>query len=195
MTAGVNRVITMDLHADQIQGFFNVPVDHLYASSVFIPYIQSLDLENMVIATPDVGGAKRANSYAKYLDLPLVLCHKQRAKANVVANMTVIGDVKDKNVILIDDMCDTAGTIVKAAALMMENGAKSVRALCSHAIMSDPATQRVEESPLSEMIFTNSIPYRKHCDKCTIISVAKLFADTIRRVHDNESISSQYLIK
>ena len=195
MTAGVNRVITMDLHADQIQGFFNVPVDHLYASSVFIPYIQSLGLDDMVIATPDVGGAKRANSYAKYLDLPLVLCHKQRAKANVVAKMTVIGDVKDKNVILIDDMCDTAGTIVKAAQLMMDNGAKSVRALCSHAIMSDPATDRVNESPLTEMIFTNSIPYRKHCDKCTIISVAKLFADTIRRVHDNESISSQYLIK
>ena len=195
MTAGVNRVITMDLHADQIQGFFNVPVDHLYASSVFIPYIQSLGLDDMVIATPDVGGAKRANSYAKYLDLPLVLCHKQRAKANVVAKMTVIGDVKDKNVILIDDMCDTAGTIVKAAQLMMDNGAKSVRALCSHAIMSDPATDRVNESPLTEMIFTNSTPYRKHCDKCTIISVAKLFADTIRRVHDNESISSQYLIK
>ena len=149
----------------------------------------------MVIATPDVGGAKRANSYAKYLDLPLVLCHKQRAKANVVAKMTVIGEVKDKNVILIDDMCDTAGTIVKAASLMMENGAKSVRALCSHATMSDPATERVNGSPLTEMIFTNSIPYRKHCDKCTIISVAKLFADTIRRVHDNESISSQYLIK
>ncbi len=195
VTAGADRVITMDLHADQIQGFFNIPVDHLYASSVFIPYIQSLNLDNMVIATPDVGGAKRANSYAKYLDLPLVLCHKQRAKANVVAKMTVIGDVKDKNVILIDDMCDTAGTIVKAASLMMENGAKSVRALCSHAIMSDPATDRVNESPLTEMIFTNSIPYRKHCDKCTIISVAKLFADTIRRVHDNESISSQYLIK
>ena len=195
MTAGVDRVITMDLHADQIQGFFNVPVDHLYASSVFIPYIQSLNLDNMVIATPDVGGAKRANSYAKYLDLPLVLCHKQRAKANVVAKMTVIGEVKDKNVILIDDMCDTAGTIVKAASLMMENGAKSVRALCSHAIMSDPATERVNGSPLTEMIFTNSIPYRKHCDKCTIISVAKLFADTIRRVHENESISSQYLIK
>ena len=195
MTAGVNRVITMDLHADQIQGFFNVPVDHLYASSVFFTDIQSLGLDDMVIATPDVGGAKRANSYAKYLDLPLVLCHKQRAKANVVAKMTVIGDVKDKNVILIDDMCDTAGTIVKAAQLMMDNGAKSVRALCSHAIMSDPATDRVNESPLTEMIFTNSIPYRKHCDKCTIISVAKLFADTIRRVHDNESISSQYLIK
>lgn len=195
VTAGVDRVITMDLHADQIQGFFNVPVDHLYASSVFIPYIQSLKLDDMVIATPDVGGAKRANSYAKYLDLPLVLCHKQRAKANVVAKMTVIGDVQDKNVILVDDMVDTAGTITKAANLMMENGAKSVRALCSHAIMSDPATQRVEDSALTEMIFTNSIPYRKECSKCTIISVARLFADTIRRVHSYQSISSQYLIK
>ena len=124
VTAGVDRVITMDLHADQIQGFFNVPVDHLYASSVFIPYIQSLKLPDMVIATPDVGGAKRANNYAKYLDVPLVLCHKQRAKANVVAKMTVIGDVQDKNVILVDDMVDTAGTITKAADLMMENGAK-----------------------------------------------------------------------
>ena len=194
-TAGVDRVITMDLHADQIQGFFNVPVDHLYASSVFIPYIQSLNLDNLVIATPDVGGAKRANSYSKYLDVPLVLCHKQRAKANVVATMTVIGDVKDKNVILIDDMVDTAGTITKAANLMMENGAKSVRALASHAIMSDPATELVQNSALTEMIFTNSIPYTKECDKCTIISVARLFADTIRRVHENESISSQYLIK
>lgn len=195
VTAGVDRVITMDLHADQIQGFFNVPVDHLYASSVFIPYIQSLKLDDMVIATPDVGGAKRANSYAKYLDVPLVLCHKQRAKANVVAKMTVIGDVQDKNVILVDDMVDTAGTITKAANLMMENGAKSVRALCTHAIMSDPATQRVEDSALTEMIFTNSIPYKKECSKCTIISVARLFADTIRRVHSYQSISSQYLIK
>lgn len=194
-TAGVDRVITMDLHADQIQGFFNVPVDHLYASSVFIPYIQSLKLEDMVIATPDVGGAKRANSYAKYLDLPLVLCHKQRAKANVVANMTVIGDVKDKNVILVDDMVDTAGTITKAADLMMANGAKSVRALCSHAIMSDPASQRVDDCGMTEMIFTNSIPFNKDCKKATILSVASLFADTIRRVHENQSISSQYLIK
>lgn len=194
-TAGVDRVITMDLHADQIQGFFNVPVDHLYASSVFIPYIQSLKLEDMVIATPDVGGAKRANSYAKYLDLPLVLCHKQRAKANVVENMTVIGDVKGKNVILVDDMVDTAGTITKAADLMLSQGAKSVRALASHAIMSDPATERVEKCGLTEMIFTNSIPYDKKCDKCTILSVARLFADTIRRVHSNESISSQYLFK
>ena len=177
--AGVDRVITMDL----------------YASSVFIPYIQSLNLEDMVIATPDVGGAKRANSYAKYLNVPLVLCHKQRAKANVVATMTVIGDVKDKNVILVDDMVDTAGTITKAADLMMANGAKSVRALASHAIMSNPASERVQNCALTEMIFTNSIPYTGSCTKCTILSVARLFADTIRRVHNNESISSQYLIK
>lgn len=193
--AGVNRVICMDLHADQIQGFFNVPVDHLYASSVFIPYIESLHLPDMVIATPDVGGAKRANNYAKYFNVPLVLCHKQRAKANVVASMTVIGDVKDKNVILIDDMVDTAGTITKAADLMMENGARSVRALCSHAIMSDPASERVDNCSLTEMMFTNSIPFNKNCKKATILSVARLFADTIRRVHTHESISSQYLIK
>ena len=195
IAAGVDRVICMDLHADQIQGFFDVPVDHLYASSVFIPYIESLKLENMVIATPDVGGAKRANSYAKYLNVPLVLCHKQRAKANVVESMTVIGDVKDKNVILIDDMVDTAGTITKAANLMMENGARSVRALCSHAIMSDPASERIDNCALTEMMFTNSIPFNKNCKKATILSVARLFADTIRRVHTHESISSQYLIK
>jgi len=193
--AGVDRVITMDHHADQIQGFFDVPVDHLYASTVFIPYIQSLNLKDLVIATPDVGGAKRANSYAKYLNVPLVLCHKQRAKANVVATMTVIGDVKDKNVILIDDMVDTAGTITKAADLMIQEGAKSVRALASHAIMSDPASERVQNCGLVEMIFTNSIPFNKNCPKATIISVAKMFADTIRRVHNFESISSQYLIK
>ncbi len=194
VAAGVDRVITMDLHADQIQGFFNVPVDHLYGSSVFLPYIESLHLDNLVIATPDVGGAKRANNYAKYLNVPLVLCHKQRAKANVVASMTVIGDVKDKNVILIDDMVDTAGTITKAADLMMANGAKSVRALASHAIMSDPASERVNNCSLEEIIFTNSIPFHKDCNKATILSVAKMFADTIRRVHNNESISSQYLI-
>ena len=193
--AGVDRVITMDLHADQIQGFFNIPVDHLYSSSVFIPYIQSLNLEEMVIASHDVGGAKRANNYAKYFDVPLGLCHKQRAKANVVSNMTVIGDVKDKNVILVDDMVDTAGTITKAADLMMEFGAKSVRALCSHAIMSDPASERVDNCGMTEMIFTNSIPFAKDCKKAHILSVAHLFADTIRRIHDNESISSQYLIK
>ena len=194
-TAGADRIITMDLHADQIQGFFNIPVDHLYASSVFIPYIQGLNLDDLVLASPDAGGAKRVNSYAKYLGVPYVLCHKQRAKANVVERMTIIGDVRDKNVSIIDDMVDTAGTITKAADLMMEQGARSVRALASHAIMSDPASQRVTDSALSEIIFTNSIPYTKGCRKVTIISVARLFADTIRRVHNNESISSQYLIK
>ena len=194
-TAGIDRLITMALHADQIQGFFNVPVDHLYASSCFIPYIQSLNLKDLVIASPDVGGAKRANSYAKYLNTPLVLCHKQRAKANVVETMTIIGEVEDKDVIIVDDMVDTAGTICKAAQLMIDNGARSVRALASHAIMSDPASERVQNSPLTEMIFTNSIPYTKECTKCNILSVAPLFADTIRRVHNFESISSQYLIK
>lgn len=194
-TAGIDRLITMDLHADQIQGFFNVPVDHLYASSIFIPFIESLHLEDMVIASPDVGGAKRANSYAKYFDVPLVLCHKQRAKANVVAKMTVIGDVEGKNVILVDDIVDTAGTITKAADLLLSYGAKSVRALCSHPVMSDPATERVMKSGLSEIIFTDSIPYGKENTKATILPVAKLFADTIRRIHNHQSISSQYLFK
>lgn len=193
--AGINRLITMDLHADQIQGFFNVPVDHLYASSIFIPYIESLHLEDMVIASPDVGGAKRANSYAKYFDVPLVLCHKQRAKANVVEKMTVIGDVEGKNVVLVDDISDTAGTITKAADLLLANGAKSVRALCSHAVMSDPATERVRNSGLTEIIFTDSIPYRRENPKAVVLPVAKLFADTIRRIHNNQSISSQYLFK
>ncbi|MBR1550915.1 MAG: ribose-phosphate pyrophosphokinase [Muribaculaceae bacterium] len=193
--AGIDRLITMDLHADQIQGFFNVPVDHLYASSVFIPYIESLDLDNLVIASPDVGGAKRANNFAKYFNAPLVLCHKQRAKANVVETMTIIGDVQDKNVILLDDMVDTAGTICKAANLMVQNGAKSVRAFASHAIMSDPASERVMESDLTELVFSNSIPFDvEKCPKVTVLSVANLFADTITRVHDNRSISSQYLI-
>lgn len=192
--AGINRLITMDLHADQIQGFFDVPVDHLYASSVFIPYIKSLNLKDMVVATPDVGGSKRASTYAKYLGVPLVLCHKSRAKANVVESMTVIGDVKDKNVILVDDMVDTAGTITKAADLMMSKGALSVRALASHPVMSDPATERVQNSSLTEMIFTDSIPYNKDCDKVHVITIADMFADTIRRVLENRSISSQYLL-
>ena len=193
--AGIDRLMTLDLHADQEQGFFNVPVDHLYASSVFIPYIESLKLKDMVIASPDVGGAKRANTYAKYFDAPLVLCHKQRAKANVVAKMTIIGDVKDKNVVLVDDMIDTAGTICKAANLMKEHGAKSVRALASHAIMSDPASERINESALTEVIFSDSIPFDTNkCAKATIASIAGMFADTIKRVHDNKSISSQYLV-
>ncbi len=157
--AGVSRIITMDLHADQIQGFFDIPVDHLYASMVFIPYINSLKLDNLVIATPDVGGSKRASAYSKCLGVPLVLCHKTRAKANVVDTMQIIGDVKDKNVILVDDIVDTAGTISKAADLMMQNGAKSVRAIASHCIMSGNASERVRESSMTEIACTNSIPY------------------------------------
>ena len=194
--AGINSLITMDLHADQIQGFFDIPVNHLYASSVFVPYLESLHLPDMVIASPDVGGAKRANQYAKYFDVPLVLCHKQRAKANVVESMTVIGDVEGKNVVLVDDMIDTAGTICKAANLMKDNGANSVRALASHAIMSEPASQRIMDSALEEVIFSNSIPFdTARCPKATVISIAGLFADTIQRVHDYRSISSQYLFK
>jgi ribose-phosphate pyrophosphokinase len=192
--AGIDRLITMDLHADQIQGFFNVPVDHLYASTVFAPYIDSLKLENLVIASPDVGGSKRANTYAKYFGVPMVLCHKSRAKANEIESMVVIGDVKGKNVILVDDMVDTAGTITKAADLMMNQGALSVRAITSHAVMSDPATERVSKSKLESLIFTDSIPYRKECNKVQVISIADMFAETIRRVMDNESISSQFII-
>ena len=192
--AGVNRVITMDLHADQIQGFFDVPVDHLYASGVLLPYLQSLKLDELVIASPDVGGSKRANTYAKYLGCPLVLCNKTRARANVVATMQIIGDVEGKNVVIIDDMVDTAGTITKAADLMMESGAKSVRACASHCVMSGPASDRVQESALEEIVFTDSIPYTQRCAKVKQISVADMFAETIRRVIENESISDQYLV-
>jgi len=192
--AGVNRVITMDLHADQIQGFFDVPVDHLYASGVLLPYLQSLHLDDLVIASPDVGGSKRANTYAKYLGCPLVLCNKTRARANVVAEMQIIGDVVDKNVVIIDDMVDTAGTITKAADLMMASGAKSIRACASHCVMSGPASDRVQESALVEIVFTDSIPYTRRCDKVKQISVADMFAETIRRVIENESISDQYIV-
>lgn len=192
-TAGVTRLITMDLHADQIQGFFNVPVDHLYASTVFVDYLRKTsDLDRTVVATPDVGGAKRANSYAKFLGVPMVICHKSRAKANEVAEMTIIGDVEGKDVILVDDIVDTAGTICKAADLMIKNGARSVRAIASHAVMSDPATERIEASALSEMIFTDSIPLRKPSDKIRIVTVANVFAEAIKRVINHESISILY---
>ena len=192
--AGIDRLITMDLHADQIQGFFDVPVDHLYASGVILPYLQSLHLDNLVIASPDVGGSKRANTFAKYLGCPLVLCNKTRARANVVESMQIIGDVKDKNVVIVDDMVDTAGTISKAADIMKAAGAKSVRACASHCVMSGPATQRVEESALEEIVFTNSIPYRSNCSKVKQLCVADMFAETIRRVLENKSISDQYII-
>ena len=194
MVAGIDRLITMDLHADQIQGFFDVPVDHLYASGVILPYLQSLKLDNLVIASPDVGGSKRANTYAKYLGCPLVLCNKTRARANVVDTMQIIGDVVGKNVVIVDDMVDTAGTIAKAADIMKEAGALSVRACASHCVMSGPATERVNASALEEIVFTDSIPYCKDSSKVKQLSVADMFAETIRRVFSNESISSQYLV-
>ncbi|KAA6334011.1 Ribose-phosphate pyrophosphokinase [termite gut metagenome] len=192
--AGIDRLITMDLHADQIQGFFDIPVDHLYASAVFLPYVKTLHLENLVIAAPDVGGSKRASIYSKYLNVPLVLCHKTRLKANEVNSIQVIGDVADKNVILIDDMVDTAGTITMAANKMIESGSKSIRAIATHCVMSDPASQRVYDSALKEIIFTDSIPYNRECFKVKQLSIARMFAETIKRVLNNESISSQYII-
>ena len=193
--AGVNRVITMDLHADQIQGFFDVPVDHLYASTIFIPYIKALKLKDLVIASPDVGGSKRANSYAKHLDVPMVLCHKTREKANVVSEMKIIGEVEGKNVIIVDDMVDTAGTLCKAANLMIEKGAKSVRAIVTHGVMSGKAIDNILASSLTEIAFTDSIPFDcSKCDKVKILSIADLFAETIRRVQEHRSISEQYLL-
>lgn len=193
--AGVDRIITMDLHADQIQGFFDVPVDHLYGSTIFVPYIKSLRLKNLVIASPDVGGSKRAGSYSKHLDVPMVLCHKTREKANVVGEMRIIGDVQGKNVIIVDDMSDTAGTLCKAADLMMENGAESVRAIVSHGVMSGNASEKIMDSALSEIAFTDSIPFDcKKCNKVRILSIADMFAETISRVQEHRSISEQYLL-
>ena len=193
--AGVDRVITMDLHADQIQGFFNVPVDHLYGSTIFIPFIKSLNLENLVIASPDVGGSKRAGSYSKHLGVPMVLCHKTREKANVIGKMTIIGDVEGKDVVIVDDMVDTAGTLCMAANLMIESGATSVRAIVTHGVMSGEASKRIMESELTEIVFTDSIPFGcKKCDKVRILTIADMFADTIYRVQEHKSISEQYLM-
>lgn len=192
--AGITRVVTMDLHADQEQGFFNVPVDHLYASSIMLPYIESLHLPNLCIATPDVGGSKRASTYAKYFGCPMVMCNKTRVKANEVATMQVIGDVKGYDVVLVDDMVDTAGSITQAAKLLSDQGATSVRAVASHCVMSGPAVERLENSVLEEVVFTDTIPFHKHCSKVKQLSVAGLFAETIKRIVNNESISSQYLI-
>ncbi|MDR1584987.1 MAG: ribose-phosphate pyrophosphokinase [Prevotellaceae bacterium] len=193
--AGIDRLITMDLHADQIQGFFNVPVDHLYASTIFAPYIKSLKLKDLVIASPDVGGTKRAGSYAKHLGAPMVICYKTREKANVIGEMRIIGDVKGKDVIITDDMVDTAGTLCKAADLMIENGASSVRAIVSHGIMSGNAIENIMNSALEEIAFTDSIPFDGSlCSKVRILSIADMFADTIQRVQCHKSISEQYLM-
>lgn len=190
---GIDRLIAVDLHADQIQGFFDVPVDHLYASSLFVPYIKEMNLPNVVIASPDVGGTKRANTYAKLLGTDLVICHKTRSKANVVGNMTVIGDVKGKDVILVDDIIDTAGTITKAADLLMGKGATSVRAFATHPVLSGPAYDRIEKSALAEVFFTNTIPLKKESEKIKIISLAPLLADVIDKVYYYKSISTFYI--
>lgn len=192
--AGVSRVITMDLHADQIQGFFEVPVDHLYASTLFFDEMDKLNNGNLVVAAPDAGGAKRANSYAKKLNTGLALCHKQRRVANEVAEMTVIGDVKGKDVILVDDMCDTAGTLTKAADLFLEQGALSVRAFCTHAVLSGPAYERIAASGLTELVVTDTIPLKQASDKIRVVSTTNLFADVIRKLVANESISSHFII-
>lgn len=194
MAAGVDRVMTMDLHADQIQGFFEVPVDHLFASTLFFNEMKALDNGNLIMAAPDAGGAKRANAYAKKLDTGLAICHKHRKKANEVAEMTVIGDVAGKDVILIDDMCDTAGTLTKAAELFIDKGAKSVRAFCTHAVLSGPAYERINNSKLTELIVTDTIPLKEKSDKIRVITVADLFADVIDRLVKNESISTHFII-
>lgn len=193
--AGVNRVMTMDLHADQIQGFFDIPVDHLYASGIFVPYLRSLNIEDLALAAPDMGGAKRANAYSKYLDVPMVVCHKQREKANVVGSMTVIGDVEGKNVVILDDMIDTAGTLCTAAEMMMAKGAKSVRAVVTHPVLSGPAYERIRDSKLSEVIITDTIPLNKDKDisKFTVLTCSDLFADVIKRVYEYNEISSKFI--
>jgi ribose-phosphate pyrophosphokinase len=194
--AGVDRVITMDLHADQIQGFFEVPVDHLYGSAIFLPYLESLNLDNLLIATPDTGGTKRANAFAKYLGVDMAICYKQRKVANQVASMRVIGDVAGKDVVLVDDICDTGGTLTKAADMMKEHGANSVRAVCTHAVLSGPAYERIETSSLTELVVTDSIPLQdgKATEKITVLDCSDLFSTVIRCLVQNESISSHFLI-
>ena len=194
VAAGVDRVMTMDLHADQIQGFFDVPVDALYASGIFVPYIKNLGIENLSIASPDMGGAKRAHSYAKHLHAPIIISHKERAKANVVGSMTAIGDVEGRNIIIVDDMIDTAGTICMAANMLMDKGAKSVRAVITHPVLSGAAYERINESKLQEVIVTDTIPLNQEKDlsKFTVLSVADIFAEVIEHVHNYKEISSLF---
>jgi len=192
--AGATRIITMDLHADQIQGFFEKPVDHLFASSLFLPYLKSLNIDNLTIASPDMGGSKRAYAYSKYLESDVVICYKQRKKANIISHMELIGEVEGKNVVLVDDMVDTAGTLTKAADLMIERGAKSVRAVCTHPLLSGEAYERVEASKLTELIVTDSIPLKKESKKIKVLSCAQLFAEVMYNVHHNEWISGKFVM-
>jgi len=190
--AGVNRIMTIDLHADQIQGFFEVPVDHLYASELFLDDIQSLNLENLIIASPDMGGSKRANVYAKLLNTGVVICYKERAKANEIGEMKILGDVEGKDVVIIDDMVDTAGTLTKAADLMSESGANSVRAYCTHAVLSGAAYSRLNSSKITELVITDTIPKNHESKKVREISVASFLANTIKSVVANKSISATW---
>jgi len=192
--AGATRVMTMDLHADQIQGFFEKPVDHLYASTIFLPAIKALNLDNIIIASPDMGGSKRAYAYSKFLGSEVVICYKQRKKANVISHMELIGNVEGKNVILVDDMVDTAGTLTKAADLMIERGALSVRAICTHPVLSGAAHERIENSKLLELITTDTIPLKQQISKIKVISCAPLFAEVMHKVQSNQSISGQFLM-
>lgn len=192
--AGVDRIMTMDLHADQIQGFFDIPVDHLYGSTVLAPYIRSLKLDNLAVASPDIGGSKRANSWAKFFNSGLVICHKTRERPNEVAEMKAIGNVEGKNVVIVDDMIDTAGTICKAADMLKQMGAKTVRAVATHAVLSGEAYERIENSALEEVIFTDSIPLKRKSPKIKIISVADMFAETIRNVVEHRSISDHFIL-
>jgi ribose-phosphate pyrophosphokinase len=193
-TAGATRIITMDLHADQIQGFFEKPVDHLFASTIFMPYLRKLNLPNLCMASPDMGGSKRAYTYSKALESDVVICYKQREKANVVTHMELIGEVKGKNVVLVDDMVDTAGTLTKAADLMVERGALSVRAITTHGLLSGDAYERIENSKLTELIITDSISKDHPSSKIKVLSCAELFADVMHRVHTNTSISSKFIL-
>jgi len=193
-TAGATRIITMDLHADQIQGFFEKPVDHLFASTIFMPYLRTLNLPNLCMASPDMGGSKRAYTYSKALESDVVICYKQREKANVVTHMELIGEVKGKNVVLVDDMVDTAGTLTKAADLMVERGALSVRAITTHGLLSGDAYERIENSKLTELIITDSISKDHPSSKIKVLSCAELFADVMHRVHTNTSISSKFVL-
>jgi ribose-phosphate pyrophosphokinase len=192
-TAGVDRVITMDLHADQIQGFFNVPVDHLFGSAIFAPYIEKLKLDNLTVSAPDMGGSKRANAYSRHLQSEMVLCYKLRKKPNVVEEMSIIGDVEGRNVVIIDDLVDTAGTLVLAAQKMMERGAKSIRAFATHPVLSGNAVERIHESPISELVVTDSVPFVNKSDKIKVLSIAEIFANTIQAVNLNQSISTNFL--
>ncbi|MDE6147563.1 MAG: ribose-phosphate pyrophosphokinase [Bacteroidales bacterium] len=195
--AGCDRVMTCDLHADQIQGFFDFPVDHIYASTVFLPYLKAKNIENLAIAAPDMGGAKRANAYARYLQCPVIICHKSREKANVVGSITAIGEVEGKNVVIVDDMIDTAGTLAKAANVLKDMGAASVRACATHAVFSGPAYERIAESALEEVIVSDTIPLSqdpsKDRSKITVLTMTEIFADIIDKVYNYETISSSFI--